>query len=342
MTKFILALDYELFFGSRTGSVQSCLLTPIDELLKVTDRYGVKLCLFVDAGFILRAMEHAAEYPELQKEVDKIRQQLTGLSQQGHDIQLHIHPHWIDSHFDGTQWHINTERYRLHDFDPDSIRQIVHTQKQLLTEISGKDVFAYRAGGWCIQPFDTIKEALWDEGIWLDSTVYHSGVSEDTVRGYDFSRASRKPSWRFESDPVEEEPAGKFVEVPISACKLYPDFFWKMVIAKKLLGKNHQAYGNGASMTAVSSYYLKRLTSPTYSVVSIDGLKAGTLSQALKQNRRWGNHEIFNVMGHPKSLTPYSIHKLDVFLKKHRPELEPVTFQDLTYMRENPNKSDKP
>lgn len=258
--KFILSLDYELFFGSRTGSAQGCLITPIGELLKVTDRHGVKLSLFVDAGYILRAEQEAAQHPGLQTEVDKIKQQLDSLSRQGHDIQLHIHPHWIDSHFDGTAWQINTDRYRLHDFAADAIRQIVREQKSLLADISSQEIFAYRAGGWCIQPFSAIKEALWEEGVWLDSTVYHSGVSEDTIRGYDFSTASRKPYWRFDSDPLVEESNGKFVEIPISACKLYPDFFWKLALAKKLGGNKHKAYGDGASMTAVSSYYLKRLT----------------------------------------------------------------------------------
>lgn len=333
MMKFLLGLDYELFFGSRTGSVQACLIKPIDELLNVTDRYDVKLSLFVDAGYILRAAEQATTHPVLQNEVDLIKQQLSQLANEGHDIQLHVHPHWVDSHFDGTQWHIDTRRYRLHDFEASDIQRIVRQQTDLLAEISGKPVFAYRAGGWCIQPFTAIKQALQDAGIWLDSTVYPAGVSNDSVRGYDFSDASYKPQWRFSDDPVEEQEHGHFVELPISACKLYPDFFWKMAIAKKLMGNEHKPFGDGKTMIADSGYYLSRLTRPTSSVASIDGLKAGTLSRALKQNRNWGNNEIFNAMGHPKSLTPYSIRKVDEFLAKHHHELEPVTFQDFIHLK---------
>ena len=37
----------------------------------------------------------------------------------------------------------------------------------------------------------------------------------------------------------------------------------------------------------------------------------------------------------PEALTPYSIQKLDEFLAKHN-SLEPVTFQDLAYMKDVP------
>ncbi|MDH5178759.1 MAG: hypothetical protein OEZ39_10990 [Gammaproteobacteria bacterium] len=327
--KFILGLDYELFFGSRTGTVQNCLIRPIDELLKVTNRYGVRLSLFVDAGYLLRA----AEYPALQAEVDRIKQQLSELSKQGHDIQLHVHPHWLDCHYADGEWRIDTTRYRLHDFATEEIHKIVADQTKLLADISGKPVFAYRAGGWCIQPFTALKDALWDAGIWLDSTVYFAGVSTDTVRGYDFSRAGTKSHWRFENDPVEEEPDGRFVEIPISACKLYPGFFWKMALVKKFAGNRFKPWGDGRTMIADSAYYLQRLTRPTYSVVSIDGLKAATLASALRQNRRWGNSGIFNIMGHPKSLTPYSMQQLERFLRDHHTQLEPITFQDLAGMK---------
>lgn len=330
--KFILALDYELFFGSQPGTVQHCLINPIDALLKVISTHGAKLTLFVDAGFLLRLEEEQKKHARLGAELDKIKKQLGALSKQGHEIQLHIHPHWIDSGFDGSSWHIDSRRYRLHDFEPDLIRQIVHEQKACLANIADNEIFAYRAGGWCIQPFPAIRDALLQEHIWLDSTVYHSGVSEDTVRWYDFSAAPKKAYWRFDADPLIEAANGPFVEIPISSCKLRPLFFWKMALAKKFGSDLHIPFGDGVGMSAVSSYYLRKLTRPSYSVTSIDGLKSAMLGASLTQNLRWGNREVFNVMGHPKSLTPYSIKKTGEFLTTN-PQLEPASFRDFSHLK---------
>ena len=52
----------------------------------------------------------------LKKDYDLITQQIQKLSAEGHDVQLHIHPHWEDSTFDGIEWIFDTNRYKLSDF----------------------------------------------------------------------------------------------------------------------------------------------------------------------------------------------------------------------------------
>lgn len=329
--KFLLTLDYELFFGNSTGTVDKCLIEPINALLDVISPYGIKLTLFVDSGFLVRASEEANQYNSLKIDLGKVKKHLNKMHTLGHDVQLHIHPHWQDCHFNDNQWHINTNRYKLHDFDSSEIKQIVHSQKHALTEVVGNNVFAYRAGGWCIQPFKVVSEALWQEGIWIDSTVFYAGKSDHPSRGYDFSSAPNKAYWRFEDDPQSEEPSGRFMEIAISSCRVPATFFWRMALSKIIFGSQHQPFGDGSSMTQNFSYYLKRLAIPSHSVVSIDGLKAGFLKQAFQQNLERGNQEIFNVMGHPKSLTPYSLNKLKYFLASSK-QLEPITFQDLAYL----------
>ena len=43
---------------------------------------------------------------------------------------------------------------------------------------------------------------------------------------------------------------------------------------------------------------------------------------------------IFNVMGHPKSLSPSSLIKLEQFLQQHR-DIISITYQDLKHLRNN-------
>jgi peptidoglycan/xylan/chitin deacetylase (PgdA/CDA1 family) len=326
--QFLLSLDYELFFGNRVGTVEHCLIRPVDAIREVLDKHGMKMSLFVDAGFLVRLKQQMTQFPQLKSDYQRIESQLQSLIVNGHDVQLHIHPHWEDSHFDGDGWIVDTTRYKLHDFSADEIQRIVREYKQALTDIVGDRVFAYRAGGWCMQPFDVIAPALKSEGIWLDSTVYADGVSEDAQRGFDFRGAPVKESWRFSLDPVVETNDGTFVEIPISACRVSPLLFWKMAFIKKFTKGQHTPFGDGAAMTANAQYYWKRLTSSSISVASIDGLKASFLDFAFTAHKRSGVSQVFNVMGHPKSVTPYAIEKLDQFLTG-KGLMQAITFQDL-------------
>ena len=85
-------------------------------------------------------------------------------------------------------------------------------------------------------------------------------------------------------------------------------------------------------MKANWQYYASRLTRSTYSVVSIDGLKAGMLRPAWRCHQKQGDSDIFNIMGHPKSVTPYSLRCLDGFLATAG-ELRPITYQDLRHLK---------
>jgi peptidoglycan/xylan/chitin deacetylase (PgdA/CDA1 family) len=325
-TPLLITLDYELFFGRQTGSVEHCMLRPITALKQIVDRYNAKLTLFVDAGYLHQLKKLGEGIDALERDYRGIRDQLASLVDAGHDVQLHIHPHWEDTRYDGNGWVIDTSRYRLHDFSPDEMDLIVREYKQSLTDIVGDRVFAYRAGGWCLQPFDKIGQALLKQGIWLDSTVYQMGYSPDDIRGFDFRHAPDQASWRFSQDPLKVDENGDFLEIPISSCRVNPLFYWKLALQKKLARGAYKSFGDGQAMVANSAYYRALLTKPSYSVASIDGAKAGLLESAYRQLRQKREGRLFNVMGHPKALTPDSLRRLEQFLQNH-PELEPVSLQ---------------
>lgn len=326
---FLLSLDYELFFGRSSGSVNNCMLEPTLQLINILEPHNIKLSLFVDAGFLVKLREYSTEFPELQQQYQLIQQQLLLLSSKGHDIQLHIHPHWQDSYYTDNGWVIDTKRYRLHDFSQQDINAIVKKYKQELALFSHNDIFAYRAGGWCIQPFDKLKHALIQNDIWLDSTVFAAGHSDDPTRHFNFSALPSPEPWHFDDDPLQLNEAGFFSEVPISSMETSPLFFWKLAALKLFTKGRFKTFGDGQAMLAHGNYYFSRLTTITHGPVMIDGAKAGQLQSAFKQHKR-NNAEtaIFNVMGHPKSLSAYSLVKLDSFLSKNK-DIKSITFQDL-------------
>lgn len=325
--QILLSLDYELFFGHPTGTVENCLIRPTGEAASIARRHGARFSLFVDALYLQRLAEEARRYPRLQSDLDAVRRQLTALKEEGHDIQLHLHPHWIDSRFDGEAWRLDTHRYKLHDFPSAEISSLVGSAKSLLTAIVSDTVFAFRAGGWCLQPFPRIATGLLEHGIWLDSTVFPGGVSDDRDRWFDFSTAPAKDTWHFSSDPTREDTDGSFLEVPISAMRVTPFLFWRMAMTRKILATPaHKPFGDGSSLSWGRGYYLQKLTRSTISVASMDGLKAGLLTQAFRSEQASGR-QLFHAMGHPKALSRFSLDQLDGFLAGLG-AFASVTFQD--------------
>ena len=50
----LLTFDYELFFGSKVGSVQSCMLNPTEQIMRILDQSNTKATFYVDIGYLLR------------------------------------------------------------------------------------------------------------------------------------------------------------------------------------------------------------------------------------------------------------------------------------------------
>ena len=332
--KLLISVDYELFFGSKTGSVQRSLIEPTDALAACVEQAGHRLSIFVDAGFLCRAREQGCQSEHARTAHAAVARQLTELAGRGHDLQLHIHPHWQDCRIRDGAWEMRTERYRLHDFDDAEIAAIVHEYKTEIETIKQAAVFAYRAGGWCLQPFARLADPLRQSGIWLDSTVYAGGYSEVRGREYDFRGAPLdRDTWRFNQDPLAPESDGYFLEVPISACRYGATAFWALARRRLFATDADRPFGDGAVMRATSSYYLRRLVAPTWSPVSIDQSKAGLLDAVFSHYlSRPTRGDLFNIMGHPKSLTPSGLASLGRFLRRLRETTVSVTYADFSHL----------
>jgi peptidoglycan/xylan/chitin deacetylase (PgdA/CDA1 family) len=312
--RVLLTLDYEVFFGPRTGQVARTLIEPTEALLRIARRYGVKLVFFVDAGYILRLRAEMAEHAPLRAEHDAVCKQVRALARAGHEIQLHIHPHWEDARWEAGRWRLEGTRYALQSFDSANVADIIRRYAGVLRELAGSEAaFAYRAGGWVIQPFEKLREPLVEAGVRIDSTVYAGGRSRSAIQPFDFRAAPAKSRWRFDADPVVEDAAGRLLEVPIASHPLSPLFFLRFACARKLGGARHRAFGDGKAIPMDRADLLRKLTLPSASVVSMDGYKASFLAAAARDYRARGMED-FVVIGHPKALTPYSLDMLDQFL----------------------------
>ena len=116
-----LTYDYEIFFGEPTGSVEKCIIEPTNYLRQIAKETGVKMVFFIDVGYLKKLEEFRHQFPKVEKEYQLVSNQIKGLVAEGHDCQLHIHPHWEDCTHNGVKWQMVVDRYKLVDFTEKAI-----------------------------------------------------------------------------------------------------------------------------------------------------------------------------------------------------------------------------
>lgn len=324
-----LTLDYELFFGTVPGSVRKCMIEPTNELRRISKEYNVKMVFFVDVGFLVRSEMYADAEPTVRSELNLVKQQINDLVQEGHDIQLHIHPHWEKSFFKQGKWEINTTgAYKLDDFSDEEIERIIISYKNYLDQLIGYSTTCFRAGGWCIQPFNRLEKVFRELGLKFDSSVFPGGKFLSPHYNFDFTMAPHKSKYKFNSDVCIEEKNGYFTEYTISSWKYSPLFYWRLYILGRLDPVNHKMLGDGIFLSQPGR---KRsvLTNFTWNHVSVDGYYASKLHKCYSEFRNRGLEEMV-IIGHPKSLTRYSIRQLEQFVAKVYKESEFTTFKELS------------
>jgi peptidoglycan/xylan/chitin deacetylase (PgdA/CDA1 family) len=322
-----LTYDYELYFGNQTGTAEKCILNPTEKLIEIANKTGIKMVFFIDTGYVKKLAEYSSKSDNLKQEYKLISDQIKKLADQGHDCQLHIHPHWEDCTHDGTKWIMNTSRYKLADFSEDEIEKMVLEYQKILQSITQKKVNIYRAGGWCIQPFSQLKKAFEKAGLVIDSSVFPGGKNTSGNYNYDFTSAPLKSNWKFSSDVCMEDVKGSFMEYPISSYNYSPLFFWRLFLLGRLDPKNHKPVGDGYPMPS-PGMRKKMLTKGMLLSASADGYFVTKLESVLKQNHNKGFTEMV-VLGHPKANTPYALKKLETFIRANKNKHQFITFSDL-------------
>ncbi len=324
-----ITLDYEIFFGAQSGVPENCMIEPTNRLLDIVTPYGIKLNLFVDAGYLIKLKEQKETHPQLEEDWQKVTAQIRELAQNGHGIELHIHPHWEDSFFDGQKWKFNTERYKLADFSKPEVLEIVTKYTEVLKEVSNQKPVAFRAGGWSIQPFAHIKEALKQNGVLMDSTVFPKGRHHSENQYYDYSEVEDYTTYyRFSDKITEKNEAGQFEEYPISSIKVNPLFFWRFAFVKIMNSPKHRAFGKGEAIQKPKNEILRMLFTPSHSVVSMDGFKASYLRKSFKKyQKNCSESANFVIIGHPKAFSPYSLKKMKDFIKENHHQHPFKTFR---------------
>lgn len=318
----LLTLDYELYFGHTPGTAEKCILYPTELLMGITERTGARMTYFIDAGYLVALSNFKENHLELEEDYQRVCDQIKALVKQGNDCQLHIHPHWEDARYENG-WQFNVDRYKLADFTKNEVMDIFDRYAEALVKVSEQKIHSYRAGGWCLQPFEKVKDAFVKHAIQIDSTVFPGGYNNAEMYAYDFRNVATNASYRFEDDLCIEKTDGQFLEIPIGAETYSPFFFWQLYGWGRLLPGRHKPIGDGYPI-ATAGERTNRLTRKSRLPVSLDGYFAKQLNKAVRTNR--ANDLV--VIGHPKACTVYSLEQLEKFIVKQKGVHQFITFSE--------------
>lgn len=304
----ILSQDYELFFH-KSGTVERCLLEPCEAWRQFCRRTGVRITFYVDAGMLVRMRAYADSVPSLSRDLDRIRGDIETLARDGHEIGLHVHPHWEDTHWRSGEWRFAHTRYAPERFSTRELRTVFRTYAEALADITGAMPTSYRAGGFCIEPFERVGEALRSVGIFTDSSVVPGASLGDDEKGFDFRAAPRDPFWFFDDNPLFPVSSGRFLEVPISTTRIPFLYYWQR-LATRLRGRQpDRVFGDGMSKAIGNLSALRRLAGlERITELSVDVPKV----EHLASTRAAAG--FCHVMGHPKLLSPDSLDRLETFI----------------------------
>jgi hypothetical protein len=311
-TTLILSQDYELFF-QRSGTIEKCLFEPSDALLRSARNHGYKITFYVDAGMLFRMQVCARSHRRLSVDFDRICRHLSEIVDAGHDIGLHVHPHWEDARLTDGGWDFNNTRYQLREFSGDEAADIVARYIKVLGEASGMTPTSYRAGGFCVEPFDIISSRLLNAGIDVDSSVVPGAYLKDADKGFDFRRIAASDWWYFEESPAVPRQDGRFLELPVTSQELPFWYYWGRLFAR--LGGNAEpcAFGDGAAKRIGKVEVLKRLAGLSrVAEMSVDHPKANQLERLAGQLPA---RRICHIMGHPKNLSNKALILLEQMLR---------------------------
>lgn len=324
----ILTFDYELF-GDGSGDVFGHMIEPTEQIFKICDEYGIKMTLFFEVIEYIKLKEEWEDGNRMgyqKNPVKAIEDQVQQAALDGHDIQLHIHPQWVNAKYKNEKWEIDYSNWRLGDFAiekdydiEDLLRDGKSTLENIIQQVKpGYNCAALRAGGYNIMPSQKIFKAMQKLGLELDSSVYPGGYECGYLSKYDYRDVPiAKDYWWADSQNMTQEARSnqKILEIPIFSLK-QPR--WKKLLRlekiKSLLKNRKNAVSSSAreKITTQSNWekikFLFGEESFTWDFCLFNRSMHKKYFKYIETNLQ---RESFVLIGHPKSFTtPRSLSSL--------------------------------
>jgi len=192
MLRIIFTLDYEIH-GNGDGSPLALMVEPTNRLFNLFDEYGAKLTIMADVAEILKFKEYKEKVGRDDYHYDVITDQLRTALYRGHDVQLHLHSSYFKAHHSQGRWCQEWPEYNFAALPYDRMVWMVRTGKEFLETLlrtvdPAYHCIAFRAPNWCVSPSRNVINALVENNILIDTSVFKGGRRQGIVT-FDYSSA---------------------------------------------------------------------------------------------------------------------------------------------------------
>jgi len=340
----LITFDYELSLGRNFLPPEMVLFEPTRQVLDLCAKLFCPTTFFPDVCSVWAHRKYG-----LNEYADSFESQMKDTLLAGHDVQLHLHPHWLASKFENKEWLISTNKMYLHELPFDNnpysagalVRRGISYLDELLRPVKADySCFAFRAAGSALQPHENeIIRMLLESGIKMDvSVTKFLTLKLDTVK-IDYTSVPARSIWRMSPESgTKSEAAEGLLEVPIatfqSGLGARTGFLWRRAISiKQMRGTTisrakHQ--NRFANIRTLIMQNLRYVTGNPWYILSCDtkGFNSKMLMDGFRQyiDRHEGEETVYvTMMNHPKLMFDYQMKMLEDFIVQTRQEYD-ITF----------------
>lgn len=346
--KLFLTFDHELPLGRIKTSYNASLFEPTEKVITLANELGVKLNLFTD---ILCAQQFKVWDNE--SFFIPYKAQLQKALINGHDVQLHIHPHWLTSKFENETFLPSTD-FGLSNFKenilfggiPGIIKQSIENLNEICKPVNADyKCVAYRAGGFNIAPATSeIFHALYHHGIRYDSSMAKGYYFKSVISEVDFRKLPKLPNWIVSPENYHQasDSAG-VLEIPIASIPKTPFEVPTLFKMKKYSSRAPISHGEVIHLNNQVDRLSKLNMLFSSRLLSFDNytLTLQYLMQIFNYNvKKYKSSEtiMLSIISHPKSMGDYSFELMKAFvleIQQKYPDVEFLTYSQLHQTLEN-------
>jgi hypothetical protein len=171
----IITNDWEVF-GDGSGDYFELQHKRLEALLKVIAEHDAKLTVMAEVGQQWAHQNIVEQEPWAHEIVVSWESMLKDIVQRQFDVQLHLHPQWLNAKYINNRWQLNLSEWSIGALPPSTLGAILKRAKLYLDNLlqpvcPSYECVAFRAGAYCIEPSQYVIKALLETGIICDSSV---------------------------------------------------------------------------------------------------------------------------------------------------------------------------
>jgi hypothetical protein len=253
----ILSNDWELF-GDGSGDFYEIQYKPTEALLKTCEEHGAKLTLMAEVGQQWAHRELGDKEAWALEISQAWEYQLKDVIRRKHDVQLHLHPQWLNATFRDNRWLLDYNEWAISALSPDRQEEYLKEGKQyldklLMSVVPDYSCIGFRAGGYCIEPSQTVIQSLLKAGIVCDTSVT-KGLFEPGDYDYRDAYSNYLP-WFVSNSSVKYigDTNSGLLEIPIHSVPIIDSAIFRQLVGGSLIYK----YNFGLTLPKSEDMWIK-------------------------------------------------------------------------------------